>query len=202
MAKIVAVSGAQGAGKSSLLAEMQSRGYKVDDFKVSRHVQEKLGAESLAEAVGSPYAMQHFQDEVYAHKFSRDALLATDEASIILTERSFSDIYCYTQEHTFRFIGEDRLDKRLALSWLTNYRKLCIEAQLKCYAGVVLLPLMPHVVWEPDRRRAPRHGAERVYEEMEIFCERSDFLRMPTLKITSITVSERADQLEKFLRKL
>lgn len=202
MAKIVAVSGAQGAGKSTLLAEIQNRGYKVDDFKVSRHVQEKLGVQSLGEAIASPFSMQHFQGEIYSHKFHRDAELAKDEAPIILTERSFSDIFCYTSEYTFNFIDNGMLDRNTALSWLSHYKKLCINAQLSCYSGIVLLPLMSHVQWENDRRRAPRHSAERIYEEIDIFCSSSDFIRMPTLRITGITVDERATQLQTFLEKL
>ena len=33
------ISGAQGAGKSTTLKELQKRGWVVDDFKVSRSVQ-------------------------------------------------------------------------------------------------------------------------------------------------------------------
>jgi len=208
--KVIGLSGAQGAGKSSMLLELRARGWKLDEFRVSRAVQKQLGWDSLARVMDSVDTMIQFQNEVFEQKLRHDAELAamvSDERhdrdgsqnSVVLTERTFADIWAYTSMWTWRFHEQNKIGFNEALAFLTPFTKKCADAQTQVYSGVLLLPFMNHITFEDDTHRASRADVDSVYEDVDRFVERKT-PNMRKLYITTESVADRATQVETFLR--
>jgi hypothetical protein len=205
--KVIGLSGAQGAGKSSMLLELRSRGWILDEFRVSRAVQKQLGWDSLARVMDAPETMMQFQNEVFRQKYEHDLELSEavgartidSQGHVVLTERTFADIWSYTSMWTWRFHDQDKMTFEQCLEFLTPFTKRCADAQAEVYSGVLLLPFMSHIVFEDDTHRASRSDVDSVYEDVDRFVDRKT-PNMRKLYITSETVSDRADQVEKFLR--
>jgi predicted ATPase len=197
--KVIGVSGAQGGGKSSLLVELEKRGWAVDKFRVSRAVQAQLGWATLDRVLESPQVMMEFQEEVFSQKYQHDYTLAQSDGGIVLTERTFADICAYTTHWTWELHYKGMWTIEAAGLFLREYTAKCAKAQRECYAGVLLLPLMSHIVWEADLNRAPRHTCELIYEGVERFTERRDFLLQKRFTINAHSVADRATQVEHFL---
>ena len=212
--KVVGLSGAQGAGKSTLLIELQKRGWVLDQFRVSRAVQAQLGWDSLDQVMESWDTMTAFQEEVFKQKLGRDVELMklSDDArhdrtvsqnAIILTERTFADIVAYTNLWTWKHVDRRNVDLSTAVRWLQAYTHGCLQAQVQIYSGVMLLPYMSDVVsWEADKNRADRIDTDKVYEDVERFLEQSLLMKVRRQVITTKTVDERADQVERYLETL
>lgn len=200
--KLVGISGAQGAGKSSMLVELTSRGWAVDSFKVSRAVQLSLGWDNLDRVMDSPLTMMEFQEEVYRQKYQNDAALLKTDGDITLTERTFADICAYTNLWSWKFVDQGRLPLGEAIAFLSEFTHKCSLAHNEIYAGTVLLPLMPHVQWEDDPKRASRTDVERVYEDISRFVDRKTHITHPRFRISAASIGERADQVEAFLKTL
>jgi len=199
--RIVGLSGAQGGGKSSLLNELKSRGYQIDDFRVSRAVQAQLKWDSLDRVMDTWDTMQAFQEEVFAQKRMNDlAIRENGKPGMVLTERTFADIYAYTQSWVWKFIDRDEVSETDGLFWLNSYYRKCKDAQHECYAATLLLPLMSHVIFEEDPHRAKKEDAERVFEEITRFTDVSKYAGMKVFSITEKTVQGRADQVEGYLK--
>ena len=205
--KVVGLSGAQGGGKSSLLAELQRRGWLVDSFRVSRAVQAALGWDSLERVKESFETMVAFQEEVYKQKRQNDLKLHEQlpartmdpKGNIVLTERTFADICAYTNLWTWNFVDTEELSLAHAIDFLRNYTFDCSEAHNKIYTATLLMPLMDHIPWENDPNRAKKEDANAVYEDIERFIDRKTHILHPRFRITAETVEERADQVETFL---
>jgi hypothetical protein len=205
--KVIGLSGAQGAGKSSMLKDLMARGWHLDEFRVSRAVQAQLGWDSLARVMDSPDTMVQFQEEVFKQKYEHDLELneligarsMDPKAHVILTERTFADIWAYTSMWTWRFHEQHKLTFNEAIRFLTPFTEKCAKAQAEVYSGVLLLPFMNHIVFEDDTHRASRADVDSVYEDVDIFVSRKTPV-MRKLYITTQSVSDRADQVETFLR--
>lgn len=200
MAKIIGISGAQGAGKSSLLKELGSRGWVVDDFKVSRAVQAKLGWEKLDRIMDSPDSMVKFQKEVWQQKTLHDQSLYADGTdTIILTERTFADICAYSCYWGWKHVDSGAWTESAAINWAAEISDLCFVSQ-NIYDGVVLLPFMADTVkWENDPNRANRSTTDIIYEEIERFTQMRSMFNIKCFNITAKSIYDRADQVEKFL---
>jgi predicted ATPase len=207
--KIVGLSGAQGGGKTSLLNELEKRGWAVDRFKVSRAVQAQLGWETLGRVMDSFETMKEFQQEVWQQKFNNDLALSQTPGArtidakghVILTERTFADIFSYTCLWSRKFLEAGHPQPHEVLDFLPPYSTKCAEAQNLVYSGVILLPLMDHIVFEDDTHRASREDVEEVYAGVQTFMAKRAG-EIPLMTITAKTVSDRADEVETFLRKL
>ena len=202
MARVVAVSGAQGGGKSTLLTKLRDRGWKVDDFKVSRAVQHQLGWKSLSQVMESTTTMMQFQNEVFRQKLQRDTLLQQSATDIILTERSFADIAAYTTYWCWEHV--DRMNWAFfdASKWLTPFLKQCHAAQTQIYSGVIILPFMKEVKWQDDPNRASLQSVETIAEDVSRFVDVNEMSGVRQLTISAATPDERAEQADSFLRSL
>jgi hypothetical protein len=154
--------------------------------------------------------MVQFQNEVFRQKYDRDSMLVAMAAdsrhdrdgsqnSVILTERTFADIWAYTSMWTWRFHDQRKITFDEALRFLTPFTKKCADAQSELYSGVLLLPFMNHIVFEDDTHRASRADVDSVYEDVDRFVERKT-PSMAKLYITTETVADRATEVETFLR--
>jgi hypothetical protein len=208
--KVIGLSGAQGAGKSSMLKELMARRWKLDEFRVSRAVQAQLGWDSLARVMDAPETMIAFQNEVFRQKYDHDLYLAlmsddyrhdrdASQNSVVLTERTFADIWAYTSMWTWRFHEQNKISFNDAIQFLTPFTEKCARAQAEVYSGVLLLPFMNHITFEDDTHRASRADVDSVYEDVDIFVDRKTPL-MRKLYITTESVGDRATQVETFLR--
>ena len=74
MAKLVAISGTHGCGKSTVLNEVQlklPKNFAIDDFKASREVQASLGID-LQTALSDLTSLVAFQEKVFEVKVKND----------------------------------------------------------------------------------------------------------------------------------
>ena len=201
MAKVVGISGAQGSGKTTLLEALKPEGFKVDDFKVSREVQKQLGWEKLDRVLENVWSMVEFQEEVLRQKIRRDASLR-DGDGIIFTERTFADIAAYTTFWCWEHVDRKGWALDDAAKWLSGFRKECVKAQGEIYSAVVLIPLMPHVVWEEDANRANRASAETIFEDILRFSEHRQLMTLKTLRLQEKSVEERKNKVITFLESI
>lgn len=202
--KVVGLSGSHGGGKSTLLRELQQRGWQVDDFRVSRAVQQQLGWDSLQRVLDSPETMKQFQDEVFRQKLERDTKLKMEEPSniIILTERTFADIWAYTSKWTWTFYERGEMTFDECIQFMITFTAKCVDAQNSIYSGILLLPLMNHIQWEDDTHRASKQDAVEFFADVELFVRRKMPIDTKSLVITGETVEERALQAQVFLESI
>ena len=112
---LVAVSGSQGSGKSTVLNELKSLGYPVIERKTARSILNEWGV-SL-DVVNSDFDLkQAFQEELVRRKYN-DELEATLSSEIYFTERTFSDLFTYS---LISFGQYNKYDV-----WLDNYFQTC-----------------------------------------------------------------------------
>lgn len=202
--KAIGLSGAQGGGKSSLLKELMARGWALDEFRVSRAVQEQLGWQSLTRVMDSPNTMIKFQREVFRQKYNNDRKLAYANGcvDVILTERTFADICAYTNLWAWRFVDDGRMLLGEAIEFLAEFTHDCAQAHNEIYTGTMLLPMMSHIEWQNDPNRAAKQDTVSVYEDIERFIDRKAHITHKRFRITAASVEQRADQVETFLRTL
>lgn len=215
---IVGLSGAQGAGKSTLLNELKLRGWALDNFKVSRAVQEQLGWKTLDRVMDAPETMMEFQNEVYTQKLKHDTVVkACLEAlphehstcplvsehnlmqKIVLTERTFADIFAYTALWTNKLVYDGKIGLWEAGDFLGEYNEKCLFAQKAVYGGTILLPYMDSVPWQEDPNRASLKDVGFVYRGIENFMKKVCAVEFPMLEITATSVADRVQQAEQFL---
>lgn len=194
---VIGISGAQGAGKSSILAELQARGLKIDSFKVSRTIQEELGWGSLSEVMSNFNNMTMFQQRILDRKVEHDQKLLSND--VILTERTFADIWAYTSMWAWRLHDQNKVKFDDVLKFLIPYTNDCAAAQNQIYSSVVLVPLMDHIVFENDPNRASESDADSVYDDIILFINRRTPL-MKTHRISTKSVSDRADEVQTFIK--
>jgi AAA domain len=218
--KVIGLSGAQGGGKSSLLAELENRGWSVDKFRVSRAVQAELGWDKLDSVMESWETMVQFQIEVFKQKFNHDQILAAMQQApitsqpgqeytcnkidiqdeVIFVERTFADIAAYTSLWTWNHIDNQTVDFDVALDFLHQYVFKCATAQHQIYNTTILLPYMSDVIsWENDPNRASFKDVECVYEDVVRFLERKVPITHKSFVITAKTIGDRATQVQNFL---
>ena len=208
--KLVGLSGAQGAGKSTLLKALMGNGWTLDQFRVSRAVQAQLGWDTLDNVMESPETMMEFQEEVFRQKYKHDYALRdlptarTMDAKghVMLTERTFADIDAYTTQWVWRFVDQGRMTTFGGMHWLSQFHRKCVNAQLDCYTGTLMLPFMAHVAWEDDPNRAAKNDVTAIYEHIERYMDSATFLRHPKLVITTKSVEDRMKQTEHFLESI
>lgn len=202
VAKVIGVSGAQGGGKSTLLEGLKSAGWQVDDFKVSRAVQADAGWGSLSQVLSDVLTMTRFQEEVLRRKRQHDQALRENGQGIILTERTFADIYSYTTFWTWELVDARKWSLAEGAGYLAEYKEMCLEAQRECYDGVIALPLMDHIVWQNDPNRADKASANLIWENIELFLRDISLAKTPGIVIQTRSVEDRVAEVETFLRKL
>lgn len=202
MTKLIALSGAQGGGKSTLLLALRDRGWSLDEFRVSRAVQAQLGWDSLDRVMDSVDTMISFQEEVFKQKYEHDLMLSQlDINDTILTERSFADIAAYTTFWCWEHVDRRNWAFGEASIWLTQYLKKCRDAQA-IYSGILLLPYMNHIVWQSDPNRAKPASVAIIYEDVRSFAEAKQVNSPPFHEIVSASVDDRVIEVESFLKKL
>ena len=130
---IVTISGAQGAGKTTLInavADMSGSSVKVMERKTARSVLADWKI-TLDDVYGDFYLMTKFQTELVKRKQSDEQeCMDQDPNAIWIVERSYADLFAYTTVYA---------GKHNTMSdWLNAYYDTCKSAQ-SVYKSVVYL---------------------------------------------------------------
>lgn len=125
---LLAVSGSQGAGKSTVLNELTKAGFKVIERKTSRSILSDWGV-TLAEVNNNHELTITFQEEILKRKLEDEAF-AVNSPDVWFTERTFTDLFTYA----LVALGKDNEYNE----WLNDYYEKCKEAQ-ETYSAVFYL---------------------------------------------------------------
>lgn len=90
---LVAISGSQGSGKSTVLAELEKRGYDTVKRKSARSILDDWGV-SLNDVNGDHELTIKFQDEITSRKFE-DEKMKSMGPNLCFTERTHTDLFVY-----------------------------------------------------------------------------------------------------------
>jgi predicted ATPase len=196
---IIGISGPQGSGKTTVLAALEQRGWKLDPYKASRQVQAQLEVLNLLDAIKTPEGMKMFQGLVLEQKCRNLELMQRQlqDGEHLLTERSFADIAAYAQLWSFELVDQRRWSFSEAMAFNIEFSMRCYTMQEKWFDRVIHLPRMPHIVEENDPHRAPAKMVDFIDEQLQSFYKLQD--RTATRVISALTVEDRADQIEYFI---
>ena len=148
---IIAISGSQGSGKSTILQEISKLGYNVVSRKTSRSILDDWGI--TLEQVNSDSALTlQFQREIIARKYKDETTLPRNVENIWFTERTYADLMTY-------FLISSGKDNEFSGD-INEYYTQCIRYQ-QSYSKVFYLKA-GHFVPEHDGVR----GANVHYSRM------------------------------------
>lgn len=194
MAKVIGLSGPQGGGKTTLLNGLKTKEIFVDDFKVSRAVQAELGWASLENVLNDVNTMMQFQEKIRDTKYQREKLnQAREDVPFILTERTFADIAAYTQLWAWELADSGKWSVSDAMAFTMPFVETCAQYQ-SVYAANILLPAMPHILWQVDPHRARREHQAYISEQLLAFFVRKHPKNIPILTVTEGSVEGRIQQ--------
>lgn len=122
---LIAISGSQGTGKSTLLAALS---YPQITRKTSRSILDEWGV-TLSQVNNDRELTVRFQEEILKRKIE-DEKDAVASPEMFLTERTYADLFVYA----LVAIGKDNEYS----DWMNDYYKRCVEAQ-RSYCRVFYL---------------------------------------------------------------
>lgn len=112
---LIAISGSQGSGKSTVLNELKGLGYPVIERKTARSILDEWGV--TLDVVNANFDLKlAFQDELVRRKY-QDELDATLSTEVYFTERTYSDLFTYS---LISFGQYNKFDE-----WLDKYFETC-----------------------------------------------------------------------------
>lgn len=199
MARVIGLSGAQGGGKTTLLNALKEHVY-VDDFKVSRAVQAKLGWDSLDRVLDDPVTMKDFQETVLSVKVNHDKALSARPEEFVLVERTPADISAYTQLWCWELVSANKWTIGQAMQFLIPFADNCSRA-MEVYDGNIYLPHMDHIKFEEDVHRADQKHITFVSDSLDQFL-RLKSRSIPTMTIYGRSVEQRVEEVTEWLRVL
>jgi predicted ATPase len=193
---LIAMLGAQGVGKTTLLKELALLDYTVDNFKVSRTIQKEMGYRMLSEAVATFDKMRQFQENIIERKYQHDLCLSQRSGKdVVFVERSFYDILAYTELWSQNFTtNEGAVD-----NWLSGYKQACIEYQKEVYNGLILIEPNSHISFENDPERATEQSQKQVDTRLKELCFYSE---RPVQYIKELSLHARVEKVIAFVPKL
>lgn len=150
---LVAISGSQGSGKTTILNMLEEKGCLVIKRKTSRSILEDWGV-SLQDVNESPDLTTKFQDEITKRKFNDEITEASLDNRLYFTERTHADLFTYTVitlglHNTYS-------------DWLNDYYEKCL-AHCQIYDLVYFLRA-GHFVPEHDGTRGSNPHYSRLVD--------------------------------------
>lgn len=153
---LVAFTGTQGCGKTTLLNALEEEGYNVIKRKTARSVLAEWKMD-LSQIYSDRQLHMRFQDALLDRKIEDESqYVDTDE--IWLTERSYTDLFVYT---AMNLSMHNECDK-----WLNEYYAKCSNAQ-SFYNHVFYIPGGQFDVQADDVRGHNPHYAKMIEMMME-----------------------------------
>lgn len=157
---LAAVSGSQGAGKSTIINELLELGYPVIQRKTSRSILSDWGV-TLDDINNDAELTMKFQDEILKRKYM-DEKEGFESKSIIFTERTYADLFTYALVSLGK---NNRFD-----DWLNEYYYKCMKFQ-QSYDMVFYLTAGHFTVVSDGVRGANRHYSSMVDLTMREFTQ-------------------------------
>lgn len=148
---LVACSGSQGSGKSTILAELEKQGKRVVTRKTSRSILAEWD-KTLSEVNSVPELTIQFQEEILTRKF-QDELAAITSQELFFTERTYADLFTYA----LVALGNDNQFS----DWLDSYYIRCMQYQ-QMYTSVFYLTAGHFNVVKDGVRGDNRHYSRMV----------------------------------------
>lgn len=118
---LVAVSGSQGSGKSTILNKIRKLGYNTVERKTSRSILEEWGV-TLQEVNNNSDLTIRFQEEITRRKFQDEAIAVDNPNEVWFTERTHADLFTYALVS----LGKDNTFSE----WLDKYYQTCMKYNL------------------------------------------------------------------------
>ena len=115
---LVAVSGSQGSGKTTILKKLHERGHITVNRKTSRSILTDWGV-TLQEVNNNSDLTIKFQDEITNRKSADEQKAGLDKSRIYFTERTHADLFAYS----LVTLGKDN-DYN---DWLNTYYEKCMK---------------------------------------------------------------------------
>lgn len=190
---VVAISGSQGTGKSTLINEISKR--RSVDHIVSRKTSRSLLNEwnvTLNEVNSNPLLAMKFQDAILDRKLQDDFSCDEEKYRIVLTERTPVDLFVYTLINLGKYNEYDQ--------WLDAYYNKCVDA-VRHYDYIFCLPNNKFKIEEDGIRGLNRHYSDMVTELMDMYHDKM-VTPWQWSYIDSIHVEDRADEFSNVLREL
>ncbi|MFM2281340.1 MAG: hypothetical protein RLZZ444_3571 [Pseudomonadota bacterium] len=171
MNRFVVVSGCSGGGKSTLLAELERRGYEVVEEPGRRIVSAEMRANGMALPWTDPIAF-----------LRRAVAMALEDRSSIESD---------SEPDGWVFFDRSLIDAAAGLQYLTGERLLANLGQLHRYhQRVFFTPPWPEIyVQDPERR----HSLEDATAEYSRLLEAYPELAYEVCILPKVAVAERAD---------
>lgn len=116
---IFAIVGSQGSGKSTVLTELEKRGWPIVNRKTARSILEDWNV-TLDDVNADIKLKMKFQEELVQRKITDD-FEHVDDDQIWFTERSFADLFGYTVINIGQY--------NECSEWLNEYYNVCEKAQ-------------------------------------------------------------------------
>lgn len=176
---LVAISGSQGTGKTTVLNEIKRLGYNTIDRKTSRSILSDWNV-TLEEVNNDRELTLQFQLEIIGRKY-QDELSAANSSDVWFTERTYADLFTYA----LISLGKDNTNS----DWLNSYFDTCVQYQ-QSYASVFYLESGKFKVVSDGVRGSNQHYSRMVDLVMR------DYTRKMT-KLTDVWFIETPDNKER-----
>lgn len=125
---LIAISGSQGSGKSTIISKIKEMGFNVIERKTSRSILSDWGV-TLQEVNNNPELTTKFQEEITKRKYE-DEMCAINNDHLWFTERTHADLFTYALVS----LGKDNQYS----DWLNDYYTTCMKHN-QAYDGVYYL---------------------------------------------------------------
>lgn len=176
---LVAISGSQGSGKSTILKALTERGYKCTSRKTSRSILSDWNV--TLQDINSDFELTlKFQDEIVKRKF-QDEKQAAMSQDIWFTERTYADLFTYA----LVTLGKDNRYS----DYLREYYNTCMRLQ-QTYDLVYYLKAGHFTIEHDGVRGSSEHYSRMVDLVMSDFTEQMTHTNVLT-KIDTPSLDQR-----------
>lgn len=184
---LYAVSGAQGCGKSTVIAALEEKGYPVVSRKTSRSILSEWGM-TLDQINDDVDLSMKFQYEIIERK-ALDELEAIKSDAVWFTERTYMDLF------TYALVNLGKHNKYSV--WLDAYYDRCLELQ-RSYSGIFYIQSGLFEVVSDGVRGANQHYSKMVDLTMSHYTEHS----MPSSQVHVISTPDLARRIQFIERRI
>ena len=179
---LVAISGSQGAGKSTVLNRLEELGHNVVSRKTSRSILEDWGV-TLEQVNNDRDLTLRFQDEIIARKF-QDESHAWYSDKMWFTERTYADLFTYALVS----LGKDNNNSE----WLNDYFESCKSYQ-RSYLKVFYIEAGLFDIQHDGVRGSNQHYSTMV----DLVMSKYTWLMAPNAKsLHKVTTADLDDRVE------
>lgn len=179
---LIAISGSQGAGKSSLLKKLEAAGYPVIERKTSRSVLSDWNV-TLDQVNSDPELCIKFQNEITQRKFE-DEWEAVKSDKIFFGERTFADLFVYALMNLGKFNQHNE--------WVNAYYDTC-KSHNQLYSDIFYIPGGQFTIEHDGVRGSNRHYGKMIDLSLNYYSEQMSPLTSKVKYITMPDINERFD---------